>query len=333
MARSTTRRRWPATCATCAGSIAGSAASTLSADARSTRLAAHRAELTLLDVGTGGADIPLALLERASGAWPASRSSASTAAPRSSPAAAIADAGARGHRSASSSTSATAARSPTPTGRSTSPTARSSSITAPRTRRSRCCARWPASRGSGVVVNDLDRSRLGWIGAWLIGHLLTRNRYTRHDAPLSVRRAYRADEMAAHAAAAGLTPVRTIRGSFGQRYAIAACRDAQAQAGCRTAAGSGRAPGSDRRAGRRRDRRRRSGRRGPRAPGSRAPASRSSVLERSPAWRWRAGGVFASPAAVARAAPRRAGRGDARGRRTADPGDARRDRRPGRRSG
>ena len=40
----------------------------------------------------------------------------------------------------------------------------------------------------GVVVNDLDRSRLGWIGAWLLGHLLTANRYTRNDAPLSVRR-------------------------------------------------------------------------------------------------------------------------------------------------
>ena len=40
----------------------------------------------------------------------------------------------------------------------------------------------------GVVINDLDRSRIGWLGAWLIGHLLTRNRYTRHDAPLSVRR-------------------------------------------------------------------------------------------------------------------------------------------------
>jgi ubiquinone/menaquinone biosynthesis C-methylase UbiE len=74
----------------------------------------------------------------------------------------------------------------------------------------------------GVVVNDLDRRRLGWVGAWLLGHLLTRNRYTRHDAPMSVRRAYRPAEMAAMLRAAGLTPVRTIRGAFGQRYAIAA---------------------------------------------------------------------------------------------------------------
>ncbi len=74
----------------------------------------------------------------------------------------------------------------------------------------------------GIVVNDLDRSRLGLLGAWLVGHLATRNRYTRHDAPLSVRRAYRADEMTALLVEAGLTPVRTVRGALGQRYAIAA---------------------------------------------------------------------------------------------------------------
>lgn len=74
----------------------------------------------------------------------------------------------------------------------------------------------------GVVINDLDRSRLGWFGAWLVGHLLTANRLTRHDAPLSVRRAYRATEMAALLRRAGLTPVRTVRGPFRHRYAIAA---------------------------------------------------------------------------------------------------------------
>jgi ubiquinone/menaquinone biosynthesis C-methylase UbiE len=74
----------------------------------------------------------------------------------------------------------------------------------------------------GVVVNDLQRSRLGWIGAWLVGHLLTGNRLTRHDAPLSVRRAYRSNEMADLLRSAGLIPVRTIRGALGQRYAVAA---------------------------------------------------------------------------------------------------------------
>jgi hypothetical protein len=74
----------------------------------------------------------------------------------------------------------------------------------------------------GVVVNDLERSRVGLLGAWLIGHLLTANRLTRHDAPLSVRRAYTAMEMATMLRSAGLVPVRTVRGAVGQRYAIAA---------------------------------------------------------------------------------------------------------------
>ena len=48
-----------------------------------------------------------------------------------------------------------------------------------------------------LVVNDLERSRAGYVGAWLVGHCLTRNRLTRHDAPLSVRRAYtRAEALA-----------------------------------------------------------------------------------------------------------------------------------------
>ena len=68
----------------------------------------------------------------------------------------------------------------------------------------------------GVVINDLDRSRIGWLGAWLIGHLLTRNRLTRHDAPLSVRRAYRPTEVVAIAARRpGLIPVRTVRAPSG----------------------------------------------------------------------------------------------------------------------
>lgn len=41
-----------------------------------------------------------------------------------------------------------------------------------------------------MIVNDLERSRLGLAGAWLVSRLLTRNPMTRHDAPLSVRRAY-----------------------------------------------------------------------------------------------------------------------------------------------
>lgn len=85
----------------------------------------------------------------------------------------------------------------------------------------------------GIVINDLQRSRLAWLGAWLVGHVLTRNRYTRHDAPLSVRRAYRVEEALALVRGTGLVPVRTIRGLFRHRYAIAAMRppDVDAPAG------------------------------------------------------------------------------------------------------
>ena len=47
----------------------------------------------------------------------------------------------------------------------------------------------------GFVLNDLRRSRLGWAAAQLMTHLTTRNRLTRNDAPLSVRRAYTPAEL------------------------------------------------------------------------------------------------------------------------------------------
>ena len=152
----------------------------------------------------------------------------------------------------------------------------------------------------GVVVNDLDRSRLGWVGAWLIGHLLTGNRYTRHDAPLSVERAYRPDEMAGMLREAGLRPVRVLRGAFGQRYAIAAVPAPE---------------GDDPSCAARSDGRRRVTARPVErvevaivggGPAGAVLAARLAeqgrevvVLERSLAWHWRAGGVFTSPAAVA----------------------------------
>jgi len=74
----------------------------------------------------------------------------------------------------------------------------------------------------GVVINDLDRTRLDLAGALLLAKLATRNRYTRHDGPLSVRRAYRVPEVANLLRSAGLRPVRIFRGPFRHRYAIAA---------------------------------------------------------------------------------------------------------------
>ena len=59
----------------------------------------------------------------------------------------------------------------------------------------------------GVIVNDLVRSRIGLAGAWLLGHVATRNPLTRHDAPLSARRAYTLAEMTDLLTAAGLRVV------------------------------------------------------------------------------------------------------------------------------
>jgi ubiquinone/menaquinone biosynthesis C-methylase UbiE len=74
----------------------------------------------------------------------------------------------------------------------------------------------------GVVVNDLARGRLAWLGAWLLAHLATGNAFTRHDAPLSVRRAYTVAEARALFERAGLVPVVEIRGFAAHRWALAA---------------------------------------------------------------------------------------------------------------
>ena len=60
----------------------------------------------------------------------------------------------------------------------------------------------------GVVVNDLVRNWVAYAGAVLLTRLGTRNLLVRHDGPLSVRKAYTKKEMAALAARAGLRPVR-----------------------------------------------------------------------------------------------------------------------------
>jgi ubiquinone/menaquinone biosynthesis C-methylase UbiE len=76
----------------------------------------------------------------------------------------------------------------------------------------------------GIVVNDLARSRLAWLGAWVILHALTRNPWTLHDGPLSVRRAWTRAEAKALLRDAGLRPVGEIVGLAGHRWAIAAVR-------------------------------------------------------------------------------------------------------------
>ena len=77
----------------------------------------------------------------------------------------------------------------------------------------------------GVVVNDLARGRARWLGAWLLLHLMTGNRLTRHDGPLSVRRAYTRDEAAELVEAAGLRIVHSEHGFLRHRWAIGAVPD------------------------------------------------------------------------------------------------------------
>ena len=74
----------------------------------------------------------------------------------------------------------------------------------------------------GVVINDLSRGRLLVAGASILVRLLSRNPYTRHDAPLSVRRAYTVAEARRLLEAAGLRPAFEVQGALRHRWAIAA---------------------------------------------------------------------------------------------------------------
>ena len=74
----------------------------------------------------------------------------------------------------------------------------------------------------GIVINDLDRTRLDLFGARLLARVATRNAYTRTDGPLSVQRAYRAPELVQLLRTAGLRPIRIFRAPFRHRYSIAA---------------------------------------------------------------------------------------------------------------
>ena len=55
----------------------------------------------------------------------------------------------------------------------------------------------------GVIVNDLHRSRVAYAAIYMLTRLLTRNRLTRYDAPVSVMNAFTPDEMYEMAKEAG----------------------------------------------------------------------------------------------------------------------------------
>jgi ubiquinone/menaquinone biosynthesis C-methylase UbiE len=62
-----------------------------------------------------------------------------------------------------------------------------------------------------VIVNDLLRTRLSLVLVWLATRLLARHPISRHDGPLSVRRAYSPGELRALAEKAGLPTPRVER--------------------------------------------------------------------------------------------------------------------------
>lgn len=66
-----------------------------------------------------------------------------------------------------------------------------------------------------VLISDLERKRLNYLGARLLASTLwRRNRLTRNDGPLSVLKSFRADELLAIGKAAGLASARVQRHFF-----------------------------------------------------------------------------------------------------------------------
>ncbi len=77
----------------------------------------------------------------------------------------------------------------------------------------------------GIILNDLVRTWPGYVGAWLLGNVTTTNRLTRHDAPLSILRAFTPDELGTMAREAGLSHIEVTPHLF-WRMALVARRPA-----------------------------------------------------------------------------------------------------------
>jgi SAM-dependent methyltransferase len=75
----------------------------------------------------------------------------------------------------------------------------------------RYLAQMDASARVGLVVNDLVRSRAAYAIVWLATRALTRNRMSRHDGPLSVLRSYTPQEVWSLCQEAGLLGARVLR--------------------------------------------------------------------------------------------------------------------------
>ena len=183
-------------------------------------LAPGRSPVDVLDVGTGGADIPLALIERGRASGRLVRVTAIDNRPEVLEAAAQADQRVALARELALRLADGGAL-PFPDG--AFDIAHASLLVhhlEPDAVR-RTLAEMARVARLGVVLNDLVRGRAAWVGAWALSHLATRNRFTRHDAPLSVRRSYTVAELTALLAAAGVRVERRFDGPFGHRVALA----------------------------------------------------------------------------------------------------------------
>lgn len=86
----------------------------------------------------------------------------------------------------------------------------------------RCLGEMRAAARAGVIVNDLLRTRVSLALVWIATRLLARHPFSRHDGPLSVRRAYSPAELRALAGRAGLgAPVIRRYPLLGRLVAIA----------------------------------------------------------------------------------------------------------------
>ncbi len=77
----------------------------------------------------------------------------------------------------------------------------------------------------GFVVNDLIRSRVAYALVWLATRLFAWNRISRHDGPLSVLRAYTPGEIRSLAARAGIGRIVIVRHPFCVRLAVVGARE------------------------------------------------------------------------------------------------------------
>ena len=71
----------------------------------------------------------------------------------------------------------------------------------------------------GMIINDLHRSRIAWAVIYVLTRMLTKNRLTRYDAPVSVMNAFIPDEMIAMVQEAGIEGF-TVRRHFPYRIAL-----------------------------------------------------------------------------------------------------------------